>query len=171
MPGFSATYLIDGAPSRVLITSVNPNLARPCCPLRHASLWVASGRPLSAKISKPRSGTLSVPTQQEKWSRGCRRAHKSFWLWPWPPSWQLAHLKSPSRWHRKSLSSRPTPASTSNITARAWRLSSAGPAPAFCLPPCGLRLPIISTSAGSRRLHGAVSVRLARGPARSPARC
>jgi hypothetical protein len=170
MPHSAAQHLIDKGPSRVAITSVDPNLTWPCCPLRHASLWVAAGRPVSAKFSKPRSGTLSVPAQQEKWSRGCRRAHKSFWLWLWPLSWQLAHRKRQSL-HRKSPSSRPKPASTSNIPARAWRLSPAGPAPVSSLPPCGLRHSLPLSPAGSRRLRGAVSARLARGPARSPARC
>ena len=170
MPLPAAHYLTDNSPPRVSITSVNPNLTRPCCPLRHASLRVAAGRPVSAKFSKPRSGTLSVPTQQEKWSRGCRRAHKSFWLWLWPLPLQLAHRKRRSL-HRKSPSSRPKPASTSNITARAWRLSPAGPAPFSSLPPSGPRHPFPLSPAGSRRLPGAVSARLARGPARSPARC
>jgi hypothetical protein len=145
-------------------------LAWPCCPVREVSLWVATGRQGSAKFNKPRSGTLSVPAQLEKWSRGCRRAHKSFWLWPWPPSWLLAHRKRPSL-HRKSPSSRPTPASTSNIKARAWRFSPAGPAPHPCLPPSGSRHAFQSSRAGSRRLQGAVSAAEARGPARSPARC
>ena len=166
----SAPVLADFRGSGGAVTSSEPNLMPPCCPLRHPSLWVAAGRPVSAKFSKPRSGTLSVPTQQEKWSRGCRRAHKSFWLWLWPLSWQLAHRKRRSL-HRKSPSSRPKPASTSNILARAWRLSPVGPAPFFSLPPSGLRPLLSLSSAGSRRPQGAASARLARGPARSPARC
>jgi hypothetical protein len=159
----------SGRHFRVAPTSWGANFARHCCPAHEASLWVTSGRRGSAMKKKPRSGTFSVPAQG-KWSRGCRRAHKSFWLWPWPLSWQLAPRKRRSL-HRKSPSSRPTPANTSNSPARAWRQTPAGPAPASCLPPGGLRHPIPSSPAGSRRPHGAASARLARGPARSLARC
>jgi hypothetical protein len=146
------------------------NSVQPCCPLRPASLWVPAGRPVSAKFSKPRSGTLSVPAQEEEWSRGCRRAHKSFWLWLWPPSWQLAHRKRRSL-HRNSPSSRRKPASTSNTAARAWRFSPAGPAAFFILPPSGPRLSFPLSPAGSRPLRGALSARLACGLARSQAKC
>lgn len=154
----------------VTISPKHLNPLLPCCPLCPASLWVPTGRPVSAKFSKPRSGTLSVPAQEKEWSRGCLRAHKSFWLWLWPPSWQLARRKRLSL-HRNSPSSRRKPANTSNTVARAWRFSPAGPAPFFSLPPSGPRFLSHSSPAGSRPLRGALSARLACGPARSQARC
>lgn len=153
-----------------LDTPLDVNMASTCCPSRRASLWVASGRPVSAKFRKPCPGAAMVLGQQEEWSRGCRRAHKSFWLWQWPLSWLLAHRKHRSL-HRKSPSSRPRPASTSDLTARAWRPTPAGPAPYLGLPLGGPRPLSQSSSAGSWRLSGAISAHLACGPARSPVRC
>jgi hypothetical protein len=146
------------------------NMPRPCCPSPRASLWEVSGRPVSAKFRKPRHGALAVPAHEKEWSRGCRRAPKSFWSWLWPLSWQPAHRKRRSL-HRKSPSSRPRPASTSDLTARAWRFSPAGPAPYQSLPLCGPRLFPKPSSAGSLRPLVAVSADLACGPARSPVRC
>lgn len=155
---------------RAFSTPRAANVTRACCPSSRASLWVAAGRPSSATFRKPRFGTGLVAAQQEEWSRGCRRALRSFWSWLWPLSWLPAHRKRRSL-HRKSPSSRPRPASTSNLTARAWRPSPAGPASHLGLPPSGPRQFFQPSSAGSLRLSGTVSADLAFGPARSQARC
>jgi hypothetical protein len=67
--------------------------------------------------------------------------------------------------------SRPTPANTSKITARAWRLSPAGPAAFSCLPPCGSRRQLPLVPAGFRRPERGGAARLASGLSRSLARC
>jgi hypothetical protein len=170
MPQCPAQTVAAGGHTCDAALPADANLAQPCCSLHRASVWTLPGRPGSAKINNQRLGTPSVPAHKEKWSRGCRRAHKSFWLWLWPLSWQLAPRKRPSL-HRKLPSSRPTPASTSKITARAWRLLPARPAALFCLPSDGLRHHFPSSPAGSRRLGRAAMALLARGPARSRARC
>ncbi len=64
----------------------------------------------------------------EGWSRGCRRAHVSFWFWQWFRLSPLAPRKKnrcPSRSARKSW----TPASTSNLAERACLPWQGGPAP------------------------------------------
>lgn len=148
-------------------------LMPPCCPLLIASLWVTLGRSFSAVFSKPRSGTVSVPAQEEEWSRGCRISDVSFWSWQWQALWRPARPKRPSL-HRKSLSSRPRPASTSKVSARARR-QPPGPAPDPGLPRrgCRPRLPYPSQTGAQR--SRAVRVRLgacaARCPTWSQARC
>lgn len=141
-----------------------------CCPRIGPSLWEGSGRCFPVSPSKPRSGTLSVPAQHEEWSRGCRRAHRSFWSWPLQLPLQPAPRKRRNL-PRKSPSSLPIPASTSKITARAWRHSPAGPAAFRGLLRGGPRLFPSSSAAGSRHPRVARTARPARCPARSPARC
>ncbi len=93
------------------------------------SVRVATGRAKSAfnseQVPDCREGSEAP---KERWSRGCRRAHVSFWFWQWfrlsPPAPKKKKLLS-SRSCRKS----PTPASTSNLPERACLPSQARPAP------------------------------------------
>lgn len=95
---------------------------------------------------------------QERWSRGCRRAHVSFWFWLQSQLLPLVPKKKsrcPSRSPRKSW----TPASTSNLAERACRRTPGGPAPTFGLlrfcAVCRLKSPDIATV--SRRALWAVA--------------
>jgi hypothetical protein len=94
---------------------------------------VGTGRAKSAFNSEQVPGTREgSEAPQERWSRGCRRAHVSFWFWLQSQLWPLVPKKKsrcPSRSPRKSW----TPASTSNLPERAPRLRSGGPAPLFGL--------------------------------------
>ena len=90
---------------------------------------VGTGRAKSALNSEQVPDTLAgSEAPQEGWSRGCRRAHVSFWFWQWFRLSPLAPKKKklpPSRSPRKSWK----PASTSNLAERACRLRPGGPAP------------------------------------------
>lgn len=67
---------------------------------------------------------------QENRSRGCRAPKSPFWHFAWLPSWQHAprKKKSSTLTNRRSPSSRPTPANTSNPDGRAYRAARARPA-------------------------------------------
>ena len=67
---------------------------------------------------------------QENRSRGCRAPKSPFWHFAWLPSWQHAprKKKSSTLTNRRSPSSRPTPADTSNPDGRAYRAARARPA-------------------------------------------
>jgi len=110
------------------------NLVGPTYQIRSLSGKVASGRAKSALNSEQVPGTREgSEAPQERWSRGCRRAHVSFWFWLQSQLLPLVPKKKsrcPSRSPRKSW----TPASTSNLAERACRLRSGGPAPTFGLP-------------------------------------
>jgi hypothetical protein len=90
---------------------------------------VRSGRAKSALNSEQVPGAREgSEAPQERWSRGCRRAHVSFWFWlPLQPLPLVPKKLSrcPSRSPRKSW----TPASTSNLAERACRHTPGGPAP------------------------------------------
>jgi hypothetical protein len=94
---------------------------------------VRSGRAKSAFNSEQVPGTREgSEAPQERWSRGCRRAHVSFWFWLQLQLWPLVPKKKsrcPSRLPRKSW----TPASTSNDPERACRRTPGGPAPSLGL--------------------------------------
>ena len=98
---------------------------------------VGTGRAKSALNSEQVPDTLAgTEAPQEGWSRGCRRAHVSFWFWLWFRLSPLAPKKSsrpPSRSPRKSWK----PASTSNLAERACRHTPGGPAPTLGLPRTG----------------------------------
>ena len=105
------------------------NLVWPTYQIRSLSDKVAPGRAKSAFNSEQvpvcREATEAP---QEGWSRGCRRAHVSFWFWLWFRLSPLAPRRkklSSSRSPRKSS----RPASTSNLAERACRLTPGGPAP------------------------------------------
>lgn len=106
------------------------------------SVRVATGRAKSAFNSEqvPDASSASE-APQEGWSRGCRRAHVSFWFWLWFRLSPLAPRKKKwlsSRSPRKSS----TPASTSNLPERACRRTPGGPAPTFgLLRKCAVRRP------------------------------
>jgi hypothetical protein len=91
---------------------------------------VAAGRAKSAvnseQVPETREGS-EAPL--EGWSRGCRRAHVSFWFWQWFRPWLPVPRKKSRLKRLKSPSSRPTPASTSNLPARACQLRQSRPAP------------------------------------------
>lgn len=105
------------------------NLVQPTYQSEILSDRVATGRAKSALNSEQvpviRKGT-EAPLQ--RWSRGCRRAHVSFWCWlllqlsPLVPRKKKWH---PSRSPRKSWK----PASTSKLPERACLLRQGGPAP------------------------------------------
>lgn len=109
------------------------NLVQPTYQSGNLSDKVATGRAKSALNSE------QVPVVREAseaplegWSRGCRRAHVSFWFWLRLQLWLLAPRRKsrcPSRSPRKSW----TPASTSNLPERACLLRQGGPAPIFRL--------------------------------------
>ena len=94
---------------------------------------VGTGRAKSALNSEQVPDTLAgSEAPQEGWSRGCRRAHVSFWFWLWFRQSPLAPKKQklpPSRSPRKSWK----PASTSNLAERACRRMPGGPAPTLGL--------------------------------------
>ncbi len=121
---------------------------------------VATGRAKSAFNSEQVPGAREgSEAPQERWSRGCRRAHVSFWFWLQSQRWQLVPKKKsrcPSRSPRKSW----TRASTSNVAERACRHSPGGPAPTFGLPRtvavCRPKFPDIATV--SRRPLWAVAL-------------
>ena len=109
------------------------NLVGPSYQFEMLSDMVATGRAKSAfnseQVPNAREG-FEAP--QERWSRGCRRAHVSFWFWQWFRLSPLAPKKKklpPSRSPRKSWK----PASTSNLAERACRRMPGGPAPTLGL--------------------------------------
>lgn len=109
------------------------NLVWPTYQTEVLSVSVATGRAKSAFNSEQVPGARNgSEAPQEGWSRGCRRAHVSFWFWLWfrlsPPAPRRKKLSS-SRLPRKSW----TPASTSNLPERACRRLPGGPAPTLGL--------------------------------------
>ena len=129
------------------------NLVWPSYQVRNHSDKVAPGRAKSAVNSEQVPDTHEESeAPQEGWSRGCRRAHVSFWFWLWSRLSPLAPKKKwlpPSRSPRKSWK----PASTSNLPARACLPSQAGPAPNPRLPRAGAvsRLKFPDIASHSRR--------------------
>lgn len=109
------------------------NLVWPTYQTGHVSVSVATGRAKSAFNSEQVPDTLAgSEAPQEGWSRGCRRAHVSFWFWLWSRLSPLAPRKKKwpsSRSPRKSS----RPASTSNLAERACRHLPGGPAPTLGL--------------------------------------
>ena len=108
------------------------NLVRLEWDLRATCAKVPSGRTQAAYTSErgQGDGVSSCLTPQENRSRGCRRAHVSFWFWLRLQLWLLAPRRKsrcPSRSPRKSW----TPASTSNRLGRAN--GGACPRPALIL--------------------------------------
>ena len=105
------------------------NLVWPTYQIGRVSVRVAAGRAKSALNSEQVPNTREgFEAPQEGWSRGCRRAHVSFWFWLWFRQSPLAPKKQklpPSRSPRKSWK----PASTSNLAERACRRMPGGPAP------------------------------------------
>ena len=109
------------------------NLVGPSYQFEMLSDMVATGRAKSAfnseQVPNAREGSEAL---KEGWSRGCRRAHVSFWFWQWFRLSPLAPKKKklpPSRSPRKSWK----PASTSNFPERAFRHLSDRPAPTLGL--------------------------------------
>lgn len=90
---------------------------------------VSTGRAKSALNSEQvPECRMASEAPLEGWSRGCRRAHVSFWFWLRLQLWLLAPRRKsrcPSRSPRKSW----TPASTSNLPERACRPWQGRPAP------------------------------------------
>jgi len=106
------------------------NLVEPSYHSEFLSGMVAAGRAKSAfnseQVQDARQGSEAP---QERWSRGCRRAYVSFWFWQWFRQSPLAPRKLMHRSLTTLLSSRSAPASTSNVSARAFRFAPDGPAP------------------------------------------
>lgn len=109
------------------------NLVWPTYQIGRVSVRVAAGRAKSAFNSEQVPVCrMATEAPQEGWSRGCRRAHVSFWFWLWSRLSPLAPRKKkwpPSRSPRKSWK----PASTSNLAERACRRTPGGPAPTLGL--------------------------------------
>lgn len=125
------------------------NLVWPTYQTGYVSVRVATGRAKSALNSEQVPVTREgAEAPQEGWSRGCRRAHVSFWFWQWFRLSPLAPRKkkwSSSRSPRKS----PTPASTSNRLGRAFRHTPDRPAPTSGLPRVhAVRRPSLPDTAG-----------------------
>lgn len=109
------------------------NLVWPSYQSRILSGMVAAGRAKSAlnseQVPDAREGSEAL---KEGWSRGCRRAHVSFWFWLQSQLLPLVPKKKllpPSRSPRKSWK----PASTSNFPERAFRHQPDRPAPTLGL--------------------------------------
>lgn len=109
------------------------NLVWPTYQIGRVSVRVAAGRAKSALNSEQVPNTREgFEAPQEGWSRGCRRAHVSFWFWLQSQLLPLVPKKKllpPSRSPRKSWK----PASTSNLAERACRRTPGGPAPTLSL--------------------------------------
>ena len=105
------------------------NLVWPTYQTGCVSVRVTTGRAKSAFNSEQVPVTRKgVEAPQERWSRGCRRAHVSFWFWLRLQLWLLAPRR-PIR-HRSRLCRSPSkPVSTSNYQERACRQSPGRPAP------------------------------------------
>lgn len=111
---------------------------------------VGTGRAKSALNSEQVPDTLAgSEAPQEGWSRGCRRAHVSFWFWLRSQLLPLVPRKKlwpPSRSPRKSWK----PASTSNLAERACRHQPGGPAPSLgLLQADAVRRPFLPDIAGN----------------------
>jgi len=105
------------------------NLLRLMCLSVIRSDMVGTGRRIKALMSyRGRSHAGAPEAPQERWRRGCRRADVSLWFSLWLLRWLLAPKKKKS-WLRRSPSSQPTPASTSDLPARARQPWLTGPAP------------------------------------------
>lgn len=125
------------------------NLVGPSYQSGNLSGKVATGRAKSAFNSEQVPNTREgFEAPQEGWSRGCRRAHVSFWFWQWfrlSPLAPRSPSRPPSRSPRKSWK----PASTSNLAERACRLRPGGPAPTLRLlrtgAVCRLNFPDIAS--------------------------
>ena len=110
------------------------NLVWPTYQIGRVSVRVAAGRAKSAFNSEQVPVCrMAAEAPQEGWSRGCRRAHVSFWFWLWSRLSPLAPRKK-SKSSSRSRSSRPTRANTSNLPARAFLLRQGRPAPSPGLP-------------------------------------
>jgi hypothetical protein len=105
------------------------NLVRASYQSETLSGKVAPGRAKSAFNSEQVPDTCEgSEAPQERWSRGCRRAHVWFWFWLQSQPLPLVPKKKkwlPSRSPRKSWK----PASTSKLPERACLLRQGGPAP------------------------------------------
>ena len=126
------------------------NLVRPTYQIGRVSVRVAAGRAKSAFNSEQVPVCrMATEAPQEGWSRGCRRAHVSFWFWLWSRLSPLAPRKKkwpPSRSPRKSWK----PASTSNLAERACRHQPGGPAPSLgLLQADAVRRPFLPDIAGN----------------------
>lgn len=125
------------------------NLVWPSYQSRMLSGKVTAGRAKSAfnseQVPDSRNGSEAP---QERWSRGCRRAHVSFWFWLWSRLSPLAP-RSPSRPPSRSPRKSWKPASTSNLAERACRRTPGGPAPISGLlrigAVCRLKFPDIAS--------------------------
>lgn len=112
------------------------NLGALACHSEHVSDMVTAGRTQAASLSHRGRARGSVSVKpQKRWSRGCRRADVSFWLWLWLQHWLPApRRKKKSSWLNRSRLNRPTPANTSNRSGRASQHAPTTPAPNTCLP-------------------------------------
>jgi hypothetical protein len=110
------------------------NLARLACHSVPVSDMVATGRTQAAFNSDRGRMRESVvrDTPQERWSRGCRRAHVSFWHLQWLASSPLAQpRKKKLLWLSRLRLSRNSLANTSNGSGRVdqHRLIASAPIP------------------------------------------
>lgn len=109
------------------------NLVGPSYQSGFVSDSVTSGRAKSAFNSEQVPGAREgSEAPRERWSRGCRRAHVSFWFWL--QSQLLPLVPKKKKWLLSRLWLSPwKPASTSNFPERACRHTPGGPAPTFRL--------------------------------------
>ncbi len=109
------------------------NLVPSRCPWFPGSGKLSTGRivvAVNAERGLAHAGADKAP--QERWSRGCRRADVSFWSSLWLLPWLLAPRKKKKSWSLiRSRLSRPKPANTSDLSARARQSRLTGPAP-YC---------------------------------------
>lgn len=134
MQARNLVFLAGHALSADVGTPQVENLVQPTYQSGILSDKVATGRAKSALNSEQVPGIREIAEAPlEGWSRGCRRAHVSFWFWLRLQLWLLAPrrpIRPPSRSARKSW----TPASTSNLPERACRRQPGGPAPIPATP-------------------------------------
>lgn len=113
------------------------NLDRRACHSIYPWGMVTAGRAKSALIDNLVLGVGKRPqTPQERWRRGCRRADVLFWSSQFWQHWLLAHVRNQSKSLSRFRLSRPTPANSSDLSARAPQLRLSGPAPhaRLCAP-------------------------------------
>lgn len=129
MRGMDIAFLAGLVFTRDVGTPQVENLVQPTYQSGMLSDKVATGRAKSAFNSEQvpviREG---AEAPLEGWSRGCRRAHVSFWFWLRLQLWLLAPRK-PIRSRPRSPRTSWTRASTSNLSERACRHRLGGPAP------------------------------------------
>jgi hypothetical protein len=116
-------------------TQANNLLSLPC----HSALvsgMVTAGRTqaaFNADRGRAREG-VPIIAPQERWSRGCPRAHVSSWCLQWLALLLPVRKKKSPLWLNRFRLNRPTPANTSNGSGQALQHRLTTPAPILRFP-------------------------------------